>query len=55
MGFEDLDFIIMTEGELAMSPATVRPLHSTDLDAITEAFEELQLHVASSSTSTMGG
>ena len=42
--FRDLDFIIMVEGELAMAPATVRPLHSTGLDAIAEALEELQLH-----------
>ena len=39
--FGDLDFIIMTEGELAMAPAAVRPLHSTSLDTITEALEEL--------------
>ena len=42
--FGDLDFIVTIEGELAMAPATVRPLHSTGLDAITEALEELQLH-----------
>ena len=42
--FRDLDFIIMVEGELAMAPATVRPLHSTGLDAIAEALEELLLH-----------
>ena len=44
MRFGDLDFIIMTEGELAMAPATIQPLHSADLDAIAEVFEELQLH-----------
>ena len=33
--FGDLDFIVMTEGELAMAPATVRSLHSTSLDSIT--------------------
>ena len=39
--FGDLDFIVMTEEELAMAPAAVRPLHSAGLDAITEALEEL--------------
>ena len=39
--FGDLDFIVTTEGELAMDPATVRPLHSVSLDTITEALEEL--------------
>ena len=43
--FGDLDFIVTTEGELAMAPTTVRPLHSTSLDAIAEALEELQLHI----------
>ena len=42
--FEDLDFIITTEGELAQAPAAIQPLHSTGLDAIAEALEELQLH-----------
>jgi len=42
--FGDLDFIVTTEGELAMAPTTIRPLHSTGLDMITEALEELQLH-----------
>ena len=42
--FEDLDFIVTTEGELAMAPAAIRPLHSAGLDAIGEALEELQLH-----------
>ena len=42
--FGDLDFIIMMEGELAMAPATIRPLHSANLDAIAEVLEELQLH-----------
>ena len=41
MRFGDLDFIITTEGELAMAPAAVQPLHSTGLDAIAEALEEL--------------
>ena len=44
MRFEDLDFIITMEGELAQAPAAVQPLHSTGLDAIAEALEELQLH-----------
>ena len=39
--FGDLDFIVTTEGELAMAPAAVRPLYSTGLDAITETLEEL--------------
>ena len=42
--FGDLDFIIMTEGELAMAPTIIQPLHSAGLDAIAEALEELQLH-----------
>ena len=44
MRLGDLDFIIAVEGELAMAPAAVRPLHSTSLDAIAEVLEELQLH-----------
>ena len=28
MCFENLDFIIMMEGELALAPATIWPLHS---------------------------
>ena len=39
--FGDLDFIVTTEGELEMATAAVRPLHSTSLDTITEALEEL--------------
>ena len=39
--FRDLDFIITVEGELAMAPAAIRPLHSTGLDAIAEALEQL--------------
>ena len=39
--FENLDFIIMMEGELAQVPAAVQPLHSIGLDAIAEALEEL--------------
>jgi len=42
--FGDLDFIVMMEGELAWAPVVVQPLHSTTLDAITEALEELRLH-----------
>ena len=44
MRFEDLDFIIMMEGELIQAPITVQPLHSASLDAIAEALEELRLH-----------
>ena len=35
--FGDLNFIVTTEGELAMAPAAVRPLHSAGLDTIVEA------------------
>ena len=42
--FENLDFIVTAEGELAQAPVAVQPLHSIGLDAITEALEELQLH-----------
>ena len=42
--FGNLDFIVTMEGELAQAPTTVQPLHSTGLDAIAEALEELQLH-----------
>ena len=41
VNFGDLDFIIMMEGELATAPTTIRPLHSTGLDASAEALEEL--------------
>ena len=41
MHFRDLDFIVRIEGELAMAPDTIRPLHSAALDAIAEALEEL--------------
>ena len=37
----DLDFIVTMEGEWAMAPAAVRPLHSVGLDTIVEALEEL--------------
>ena len=39
--FEDLDFIITAKGELARAPVVVQPFHSTNLDAIAEALEEL--------------
>ena len=41
MHFRDLDFIITTEGELAMAPAAIRPLHFTGLNTITKVLEEL--------------
>ena len=44
MRFGNLDFIVTLEGELAMAPAAVGPLHSAGLDAIAKALEELQLH-----------
>ena len=46
MRFGDLDFIVMTEGELARAPIVVQPLHSADLDTITEALEELWLRAS---------
>jgi len=39
--FGDLDFIVMTEGELAQAPVAIQPLHSTGLGAITVTLEEL--------------
>ena len=39
--FGNLDFIITMEGELAQAPAAVKPLHSTGLDVISKALEEL--------------
>ena len=36
----------MTEGELAQAPTAVQPHHSTGLDAIVKALEELQLHAS---------
>ena len=42
--FRNLDFIIMTGGELVQAPIAVQPLHSTCLDTIIEALEELRLH-----------
>ena len=44
MHFKNLDFIITMEGELVQVPIAVQRLHSTGLDMITEALEELQLH-----------
>ena len=41
MCFGDLDFIVMAEGELVMATTAVRPLHSTSLDTIAKALEEL--------------
>ena len=41
MRFGNIDFIVMTEGELAHAPAVVQPLHPAGLDVITEALEEL--------------
>ena len=45
MRFGDLDFIVSVEGELARALVVVQPLHSTSLDMITEALEELRLRV----------
>ena len=42
--FGNLDFVITVEGGLAQAPATTQLLHSTSLDAIDEALEELWLH-----------
>ena len=42
--FGNLDFIITMEGQLAQAPTAVQPLHSTGLDVIAKALEELQLH-----------
>ena len=39
--FGDLDFIVTTEGELVQTSIIIQPLHSTGLDAIAEALEEL--------------
>ena len=44
MNFENLDFIITTEGGLVQAPMAVQPLHFTSLDVIVEALKELQLH-----------
>ena len=42
--FGNLDFIVMTGEELVQALIAVQPLHSSGLDAITEALEELRLH-----------
>ena len=42
--FEDLDFIITTEGELARAPVVIQPPHSASLDAIVDELEEVWLH-----------
>jgi len=42
--FGDLDFIVTTKGEVVQAPTAVQPLHSTGLDVIAEAIEELQMH-----------
>ena len=55
MRFENLHFIITTEGELAQVPDTVQPLHSTGLDAITEALEELLARCLPRTPTILGG
>ena len=42
--FGNLDFIVMTDGELMQAPVSIQPLHSAGLDAIAEALEELRQH-----------
>ena len=42
--FGNLDFIATIEGELAQASTAIQPLHSTGLDVIMDALEELQLH-----------
>ena len=39
--FENLDFIVTTEGKLVQAPVVVQPLHSIGLDVIVEALEDL--------------
>ena len=39
--FGNLDFTVTMEGELVRAPIVVQPLHSTGLDTIAEALEEL--------------
>ena len=48
--FENLDFIITMEGELAQVPTAVQPLHSVGLNIIAEALEELHLHASEANT-----
>ena len=50
VGFGNLDFIIMVEGELAQVPTAVQPLHSAGLDTIAKALEELQLNAPEACT-----
>ena len=50
MRFRDLDFIITAKGELARAPIIVQPFHSTSLDTITEALQELWLHAPEAHT-----
>ena len=42
--FWNLDFVITVEGDLAQALATTQLLHSTSLDTIDDAFEELRVH-----------
>ena len=42
--FQNLDFIVTMEGELAWPPVVIQPLCFAGLDLIAEALEELQLH-----------
>ena len=39
--FGNLDFIVTMEEDLVQVPVAVQPLHSTGLDTIAEALEEL--------------
>ena len=39
--FGDLNFIVTMEGELARAPIVIQPFHSTGLDVIADALEEL--------------
>ena len=50
MRFDNLDFIISTEGELAQVPAAIQTLHSTGLEVIAKVLEELQLHAPEART-----
>ena len=60
--FENLDLIVMTEGELAQVLTAVQPLHSAGLDAIAESLSCSCTHrrptppgAPSSSASITGG
>ena len=48
--FGNLDFTVTMEGELVRAPIVVQPLHSTGLDTIAEALEELWLHALEAHT-----